>query len=91
MPEEIVEQPQQQVDRARRSKFIFRVTAFCLITMALLAILSGFGVITAGPVVELYMRSVSTLALTAVGAYVTGSVVDYNGGFGNLFSSKPEG
>jgi len=78
---------QQTVDRGRRYWFISRVTAFCLVVAGLLAAGTGFGVIAAGPIVELYVRSLLTLALSAVMAYVTGSVVDYNGGFGNMFTS----
>lgn len=79
---------QQGVDRGRRYWFISRVTAFCLTSTLLLAILNGMGLLTNGPLIELYVRSVLTLALTAVMAYLTGSVVDYNGGFGNLFSRR---
>jgi len=81
---------QQTVDRGRRYWFISRVTAFCLIVSGILAALSGFGIIAAGPIVELYVRSLLTLALSAVMAYVTGSVVDYNGGFGNMFTSDSQ-
>jgi len=79
---------QQQVDRGRRYWFISRLTAFCLIVAGLLALMSGFGIITAGPIIELYVRSLLTLATAAVMAYVTGSVIDYNGGFGNMFSNS---
>jgi len=79
---------QQQVDRGRRYWFISRLTAFCLLMAGLLAIMSGFGMITAGPIVELYVRSLLTLATAAVMAYITGSVIDYNGGIGNIFSSN---
>jgi len=79
---------QQPVDRARRHRFISRVTLFCLGTMAIFAAMSGFGWIVTGPVMELYMGAASTLVLTTVAAYVTGSVIDYNGGIGNMLKSK---
>lgn len=77
---------QQTVDRGRRYWFISRLTAFCLIMAGALALMSGFGWIVASPLIELYVRSLLTLATAAVMAYITGSVIDYNGGVGNIFS-----
>lgn len=77
---------QQQVDRGRRYWFISRLTAFCLVMSGMLALMTGFGWIVATPIIELYVRSLLTLALSAVMAYVTGSVIDYNGGVGNMFA-----
>lgn len=82
---------QQQVDRGRRYWFISRLTAFCLVVAGLLSLMTGFGWVTAGPIIELYVRSLLTLATAAVMAYVTGSVIDYNGGIGNIFSSNQRG
>ncbi len=79
---------QQQVDRGRRYWFISRLTTFCLITAGILALMTGFGWVTASPIIELYVRSLLTLATAAVMAYITGSVIDYNGGIGNMFSSN---
>jgi hypothetical protein len=79
---------QQIVDRGRRYKFISGVTKFCLIMAGLLSIISGFGWFDASPLVELYVRSLLTLAISSVMAYLTGSVIDYNGGVGNMFSSN---
>jgi fatty acid desaturase len=79
---------QQQVDRRRRYWFISRLTAFCLIVAGFLALLTGFGWVTVSPIIELYVRSLLTLATASVMAYITGSVIDYNGGIGNIFSSR---
>lgn len=79
---------QQQVDRGRRYWFISRLTAFCLITAGILSLLTGFGWVTVSPIIELYVRSLLTLATAAVMAYITGSVIDYNGGIGNIFSAN---
>lgn len=94
MTDEIIQEgqttvQQQTVDRGRRYWFISRLTAFCLITAGLLALLSGFGWVTASPIIELYVRSLLTLATAAVMAYITGSVIDYNGGIGNIISTNP--
>lgn len=91
MTEEIIQEgqttvEQQTVDRGRRYWFISRLTAFCLIMAGVLALMSGFGLITAAPMVELYVRSLLTLATAAVMAYITGSVIDYNGGIGNIIT-----
>jgi hypothetical protein len=78
----------QPVSRKRRFRFISLVVAYCLITA---------GVFTAGiawvgigavylPIVELYISGVLSLAVATTLAYVSGSVVDYNGGFGNMFT-----
>lgn len=93
MSEEIIQEGQttihqQQVDRGRRYWFISRLTAFCLITAGLLAVLTGFGWVAVSPIIELYVRSLLTLATAAVMAYITGSVIDYNGGIGNIFSTS---
>lgn len=79
---------QQTVDRGRRYWFISRLTAFCLLTAGGFALLSGFGMFTAITIIELYVRSLLTLATAAVMAYITGSVIDYNGGIGNIFSTN---
>ena len=93
MSEDIIQEGQttvrqQQVDRGRRYWFISRLTTFCLIVSGLLALMTGFGWVTASPIIELYVRSLLTLATAAVMAYITGSVIDYNGGIGNIISSN---
>jgi len=79
---------QQKVDRGRRYWFISRLTAFCLITAGAFALMTGFGWFSAITIIELYVRSLLTLATAAVMAYITGSVIDYNGGIGNIFSRE---
>ena len=79
---------QQQVDRGRRYWFISRLTAFCLIMSGALSLASGFGWVVASPILEMYVRALLTLATSAVMAYVAGSVIDYNGGVGNMFTSN---
>ncbi len=93
MSEDIIQEKQttvrqQQVDRGRRYWFVSRLTAFCLIFSGLLALMTGFGWVIVSPIIELYVRSLLTLATTAVMAYITGSVIDYNGGIGNILSSN---
>jgi cytochrome b subunit of formate dehydrogenase len=79
---------QQQVDRSRRYWFISRLTAFCLVVSGFLSVFTGFGFVLVTPIIELYVRSLLTLATAAVMAYITGSVIDYNGGIGNMFTAQ---
>lgn len=75
------------VDRQRRFWFVSRLVAFCLIVSALIVIVASFGYVDASStLIEIYVKSLMSLA-TAIGlAYIGGSVVDYNGGFGNMFT-----
>ena len=82
---------QQQVDRGRRYWFISRLTTFCLVVSGFLALMTGFGWLNVSPIIELYVSSLLTLATAAVMAYITGSVIDYNGGIGNIISSNRRG
>ena len=82
---------QTPVDRSRRFWFVSRVVAFCLVASGVLVVGSSLGIITLGAVlVELYVSSLLSLATAISLAYIGGSVVDYNGGFGNMFTKKPD-
>lgn len=90
---ETTTEEKQPVDRARRFKFIAYVTSFCLLSalcIVLLALMGASGgAIPVSPLLDLYVRSVLGLATATVVSYVSGSVIDYNGGIGNLFSKEP--
>lgn len=90
------------VNRSRRFNFIALVTAFCLLSalsMTLIGIFFGPVVPTAAgavaspysPLLDLFVRGVLGIASATVIAYVSGSVIDYNGGIGKLFSTQPKG
>lgn len=80
---------QERVNRQRRYMFVARVVGFCLITSSLLVFGVGMELIVSNAVIETYISGLLGLA-TAVGlSYIGGSVIDYNGGFGNMFSAKP--
>lgn len=80
--------PKEPVDRRRRYWFISRVTAFTLVVIALLAFMSGFGWITATPVVVSVADGLMSLAVAVILTYIGGSVIDYNGGLGNMFAKS---
>ena len=98
IPEEPGKDP---VSRTRRFGYISAVTAFGLLS-ALAVKLSGVffaptatiaGAVTApyAPLLDLYVRGVLGIVSATVIAYVSGSVIDYNGGIGKLFSTQPKG
>lgn len=78
----------QPVDRARRARFIASVVGFCLVMASLFTGLVAWGVVAAVyiPIIELFISSLMSLAMATTLAYVGGSVVDYNGGIGNMFT-----
>lgn len=76
----------EPVDRGRRSKFIFCVVAFCLLSAAGLTLAAGLGFITVQiALVTTFVEAVIGLAVAATLAYITGSSVDYNGGVAKMF------
>ena len=82
---------QSSVDRARRFFFVTRLIAFCLISGLLLIVAVGFGFLSpAVHLVELYISGLLGTATAVALAYITGSVVDYNGGIGNMIRGQPE-
>ena len=77
----------EPVNRSRRSKFIFHVVAFALLTAVALTTLAGFGIIaTQIELVTTYVTSVLSLAGLATAVYVGGSSVDYSFGNGRMIS-----
>lgn len=80
--------PEQPVDRARRARFIASVVGFCLVVSSGFTALAAWGAVTAIylPIVELFISSLMSLAMATTLAYVGGSVIDYNGGIGNMFT-----
>lgn len=83
----------QEVDRGRRFKFVAAIVAFCLITSGIftwaspVTIVAGASV--AGPLTSLYVSGMMSLATALSLGYITGSVIDYNGGIGNMISRSP--
>lgn len=77
----------QPVCRKRRARFISSVVAFCLVTAAMFTgVIAWVGVATVYlPIIELFISGMLSLAMATTLAYVGGSVVDYNGGIGNMF------
>jgi hypothetical protein len=91
--ENIGEDPNKQpVDRGRRFKYIAWVTGFCLISALTVTFVAGIllNPTATSPLLDLYVRGVLGIASATVIAYVSGSVIDYNGGIGKLFSGKPK-
>lgn len=78
----------QPVDRKRRARFILMVVGFCLIMSSVFTGVVAWAGVTAIylPIIELFISGMLSLAMATTLAYVGGSVVDYNGGFGNMFS-----
>lgn len=77
----------EPVNRSRRSKFIFWVVGFCLLSAFVLTTMAGFNIIA--PEIALlttFVQSVLSLAGLATVSYVGGSSIDYNGGLGNMFA-----
>lgn len=97
-----VEVPEKDpVSRTRRFAFIAAVTSFTLLSAFVITLIGVFlaptatvaGVVTTpyAPLLDLYVRGVLGISSATVIAYVTGSVIDYNGGIGKLFSANPKG
>ena len=80
----------QPVDRGRRFKFIAWVTGFCLISALSISFLAGivFAPEVATPLLDIYVRGVLGIASATILAYVSGSVIDYNGGLAKIFTGK---
>lgn len=78
----------QPVDRARRAKFILMVVGFCLLSSAAcIGVIALVGVPAMYlPIMELFIGGMQGLAMATTLAYVGGSVVDYNGGVGNMMT-----
>ncbi len=76
---EVVDAPRQQVDRRRRFRFVATVVGFCLCASVGLTI---FGI--TGPAIMILVEGLISLATILSLWYVSGSVVDYNGGFGGM-------
>lgn len=78
----------QPVCRKRRARFIASVVGFCLVTSSLFTGIVAWGAVDMifMPIVELFISGMMSLAMATTLAYVGGSVVDYNGGIGNMFT-----
>lgn len=81
------------VDRKRRFRFVVGVVAFSLGMSALLVVASGLGMLApiTPPLIPGFINAAMGLATATTLAYITGSVVDYNGGVANLFTGKNGG
>lgn len=83
--------PQQPVDRKRRFQFVTGVVGICLGLGALFASFAAFGIVAApfAGLIDNFIAGMVSLATATTIAYIGGSVVDYNGGFSNMFSRTP--
>ena len=80
---------QSPVDRSRRFYFVSRLVAFCMVVSLVLIVSVGLGFLApASHLVELYIDGLLGTATATGLAYIGGSVVDYNGGVGNLFRQR---
>lgn len=85
-PQQSVTQ-QTPVDRKRRFFFVTRLIAACIGIGLSLILAVGFGFLNpALGLIENFVSGLLTLATGVALAYIGGSVVDYNGGFGNFRS-----
>jgi len=76
----------EPVSRSRRSYFIFLVVGYALISATVFTALAGLGLLTTqASLITLYVEAALGLAGISTVAYVGGSSIDYNGGFGNMF------
>lgn len=82
------EDVRQEVDRGRRFKFVASIVAFCLIASGIVVWASPAAV-AAGSLTTLYVSGMMSLATALSLGYITGSVIDYNGGVGNIMSRTP--
>ena len=78
----------QEVNRGRRFKFVAVVVTFCLVASGIFSWVAPATVV-AGSLTTLYVGSMMSLATALSLAYITGSVLDYNGGIGNMISRTP--
>jgi hypothetical protein len=73
----------EPVDRARRFRFVSTIIGFSLLTSLALVVAESFGVFPeASALRSTYIDGSFSISIAACAAYVTGSVVDYNRGFG---------
>ncbi len=101
MADDTQDQNRDPVSRSRRFGYIAAVTAFGLLSALFVTLVGVFFAPTAtvagavtipyAPLLDLYVRGVLGIVSATVIAYVSGSVIDYNGGIGKLFSTQPKG
>lgn len=90
-PEAPENQAKSPVDRKRRFRFVAWIVGFCLVFSGVVVVGAGIGWITSTTLTINYVDGLISLAIIIAVNYVTGSVVDYNGGFGGLFSRRKGG
>ena len=76
----------QPVDRARRFKVVAGIISYCLI-LSTAVVITGIWMDVTGPaanLAELLVSAMMSLATATTMAYIGGSVIDYNGGFGGV-------
>ena len=79
----------EPVSRSRRYRFIVGVVVFCLICSVAFTGAAGLGLFSySAALIEMLVASLISLATATTLAYIGGSVVDYNGGIMNLFSTR---
>ncbi|WNL50663.1 hypothetical protein RPALISO_74 [Ruegeria phage RpAliso] len=78
------------VCRKTRRRFIFGVVFTTIFLSALFTLLGGLGAFSMlySQLVMNFVDAAMGLATASVLAYITGSVVDYNGGVRNLFTRR---
>lgn len=85
-----VPEGQQPVDRTRRFKLIWAVVMYCITASVGFTLLAAFDFVAAVhfSLVANFVDAAMSLAAASTLAYVTGSVVDYNGGIGGILSPR---
>jgi hypothetical protein len=80
----------QPVDRTRRFRFVAVVVGFSLLSATGVIALMALGLTPEiyFPLIEMYMSGMFSIATATSIGYITGSVVDYNGGVGNMFRRR---
>ncbi len=90
-PDDPVTPPQPQpVDRARRFRMVAVIVSYCLLTSTavVLAAVTGNVASEYETLVDLLVSALMGLATATTLAYIGGSVVDYNGGVGNMIGRR---
>jgi hypothetical protein len=85
-----VPEGQQPVDRSRRYRLVAGVVGFCLVTSAAFTSVAAFGLLSPlfSTMVTTYVEACISLSAATTLAYITGSVVDYNGGIGGILTPR---
>lgn len=79
----------EPVNRTRRYRFVSVTVFYCLTTAAFFAALTGLGYFVHETLlIVTYVEGMIGLATAVTLAYITGSVIDYNGGIKPTFTGS---